>query len=97
LNAFLQFHTLFSSPIEQYIAPTLLKTNGLPLTITFPRFFGYPTPAKALLTINLLRFIINISKMRYSTAMMLAAMSIGEAVAGPTHAHLHRKAHQKKE
>lgn len=35
--------------------------------------------------------------MRYSTAMILAAMSIGEAVAGPTHAHLHRKVHEKKD
>jgi hypothetical protein len=35
--------------------------------------------------------------MRYSTAIILAAMGIGEAVAGPTHAHLHRNAHQKKE
>jgi hypothetical protein len=36
--------------------------------------------------------------MRYSTiAMMLAAMTIGEAMAGPTHVHLHRKAHEKKE
>ncbi|TVY80727.1 Allergen Asp f [Lachnellula suecica] len=37
--------------------------------------------------------------MRYSTTsgMILAAMSIGEAVAGPTHAHLHRRAHEKKD
>lgn len=37
--------------------------------------------------------------MRYATpsAMMLAAMSISEAVAGPTHAHLHRHAHEKKD
>jgi len=35
--------------------------------------------------------------MRYSTAIIVAAMSIGgEVVAGPTHAHLHRNAHQKK-
>jgi len=33
--------------------------------------------------------------MRYSitSGMVLAAMTIGEAVAGPTHAHLHRRAH----
>ncbi|KAG0651396.1 hypothetical protein D0Z07_1999 [Hyphodiscus hymeniophilus] len=36
--------------------------------------------------------------MRYSTtAIVLAAMTVGEAVAGPTHAHLHRKAHEKKD
>jgi len=35
--------------------------------------------------------------MLYSTVMILAAMGIGEAVAGPTHAHLHRKAHEKKD
>ncbi|TVY54315.1 hypothetical protein LCER1_G003229 [Lachnellula cervina] len=34
--------------------------------------------------------------MRYSitSGMVLAAMSIGEAVAGPTHAHLHRRVHE---
>lgn len=37
--------------------------------------------------------------MRYSTssAMMLAAMGISEAVAGPAHAHRHQHAHEKKE
>ncbi|KAF8865322.1 hypothetical protein BDZ45DRAFT_612487 [Acephala macrosclerotiorum] len=37
--------------------------------------------------------------MRYSTAsgMVMAAFSIGEAVAGPAHAHLHRKIHEKKD
>ncbi|KAE8451065.1 hypothetical protein EG329_004737 [Mollisiaceae sp. DMI_Dod_QoI] len=37
--------------------------------------------------------------MRYSTAsgMVMAALSIGEAVAGPAHAHLHRKIHEKKD
>jgi len=36
--------------------------------------------------------------MRYSTtSIVLAAMTIGEAVAGPAHAHLHRKVHEKKE
>lgn len=35
--------------------------------------------------------------MRYSTAIILAAMGIGEAVAGPTHAHLHRHAHEKRQ
>jgi hypothetical protein len=29
--------------------------------------------------------------------MILAAMTIGEAVAGPTHAHMHRHFHEKKE
>lgn len=37
--------------------------------------------------------------MRYSstTGLVLVALSIGEAMAGPTHAHLHRKAHEKKD
>jgi len=37
--------------------------------------------------------------MRYSItfAVTLAALSIGEVVAGPTHAHLHRHVHQKKD
>ena len=36
--------------------------------------------------------------MRYSTSgMMLAAMVIGDAMAGPAHVHLHRRAHEKKE
>jgi len=37
--------------------------------------------------------------MRYSTttALVLAAFTIGDAMAGPTHAHLHRKAHEKKD
>lgn len=37
--------------------------------------------------------------MRYSvaTGMVLAAFSIGEAIAGPTHAHLHSRHHQKKD
>jgi len=35
--------------------------------------------------------------MRYSTSgMILAAMTIGEAMAGPAHAHLHKKVHEKK-
>jgi hypothetical protein len=42
----------------------------------------------------------HISKMRYSTAVVLAALSVAEVVvAGPTHAHLHRHrdVHVKKE
>ncbi|TAQ87470.1 hypothetical protein B7494_g4209 [Chlorociboria aeruginascens] len=36
--------------------------------------------------------------MLYSTtAFVLAAMTVGEAVAGPAHAHLHRHAHEKKD
>jgi hypothetical protein len=35
--------------------------------------------------------------MRYSTGLVLAALSIGEVLASPTHAHLHKKAHQKKD
>lgn len=35
--------------------------------------------------------------MRYSTGLILAAMTIGDAMAGPTHAHLHRRAHEKKD
>lgn len=35
--------------------------------------------------------------MRYSTSgLVLVAMSIGDALAGPTHAHMHRHAHEKK-
>jgi hypothetical protein len=29
--------------------------------------------------------------------MLVAALSVGEAVAGPTHAHMHRHMHQKKQ
>jgi hypothetical protein len=42
-------------------------------------------------------YLQTISKMRYSTTsgMILAAMTVGEAVAGPTHAHKHRHLHKK--
>lgn len=35
--------------------------------------------------------------MQFATVALVAALSVSEVVAGPTHAHLHRHRNQKKE